>query len=1773
MIKYYKTLLIIASVLAATAANAQFNPALIDTVYYEDFEAATTQTSTSGAPAWVVDNIYSKSGLKSYKGKAQQTSVSYLETNAFSTLNKFQVWLDFEHISKILFSNGGTLEISGDNGATWTQVSVGTTGNTKYLNTGAPGVGSATGFSGVATNEFSESAYSAWLAGNPSSPTNAWWKHERFDISTLAGNKAAVKIRFKLDDKGSGPGPGAGRYGWLVDDIRITRAPSELDPPVVTLTAPLLTGLQFSAGPFTIKASIQDASSVRNAWVMFTKTGSPALDSVLMSRTGRTGLNYLYEGILQNPKIIDGDELCYYVKAVDSSISFNVGRGPLATAAVNCNTFKASGAPTITQVTQLTGNQFFTGPFAISANIVDASGIANASVKFTINGGGLQSAAMSPIFAGSNVFQGNMPIFSMGDVVCYYIEAADASVRNNLARSPLATANPSCITFTVIGGGQLIPYTDTFDGANNWVASPATGGWELGTPTKTFLNNTRSGPNAWTTRLTGNYVASATNTLTSPVFFFNGNHNATFVFWQKRKIDPGTAVPTSLTSNGDAFYIEYTQDVNNANPAWTTLGTGTATDQFAQLNWYNRSNISAPINKPGWNAQTTGWQRCEYKLTALNNVGNIKFRFVFRSNTTGQDEGVSIDDLAINLPFANDAGATQIISPRDEVVAGDSIGVSIKFKNFGATPIATVPVKYLINGNITQSFNATVNLTPGANITLTAAQLPKFLAPAYNFSFCAVTALGGDGDALNDTACFNFYGVPTIAPTFSDNFDVAQPNNPWRLTAATNNIIDWQKGAPTKTVINAAASAPNAYVTKLAGNYTANNISWLTTPLIDFSGKVNCYLSFKQLRRLANGSVARIQYSVDNGATWLPLSGGTNGFNWFNSGNGFSGNSAGTGYIMSEFYLNQFDNNTAKVKFRVEMSASSAVGEGIAIDDFKIKLPEPYDVGVTAIDTPLSNPPLPAVVQVRVKVKNFGGTTVTSIPLAYSFNGNEQPASNFVWTGSLAPGATTVINMPSYPSVIVGQYNLRVYTKGSTDGRLYNDTLGRTVTGLSRFEAKVSKISNPFATKCYPAGLDNPIRFELRNAGHTTINTFTANYKLDNGALVTQVFSGVNIPRDSTRAFTFTTKADIALGAHSLKIHINRIAPWDTIQVNSDTLKVAFIAIQPLPLNYENNFDRTCANNQLYSVLCTELAPASLINCELLANNNGLIPGYGFEMGVTGGGVWNAATINNIWNPTVNPDFLGRATLTFRSTYQENLHIQFDLAQLAVGGNNSYFRVLCNGVPVPDTMFNTVTRQGDLANSGVFQALNYDLSNYYVPGDPIIIELQSKCQNRSFGGGTAASNGNFIDNVLVYNQIPITVSPIDIQTNPPLLLPTLPITVKTVIKNTGATKLNTIRASLYLNGTVVQANQLVSPLNNLAFNRTTSFNFTNTISPVAGVNEVCVITSLPNNQNDMFVDDDTTCTTIVAFDQKAQFPYCNNFDANDPLWVTLNSKTYKNKGNIWQLGAPNKPFINGAFSGTRSWATDLDSLYSDTLQSALYTPVFVMQANDCYLIKFQHKYQIDSTGDGGTIEYTIDNGVTWHTIGNVGDADWYNQGNISTLIVPAVGTQERIRGKGWTGNSGGWVPARRDFKLPTTVTGLQNVIFRFRFASDFTSNPLAINREGWAVDDFCVEPFIGNCKPLATDDENMDLGLELNAAYPNPTSEWCKINYVLPTAGKVTLSLKDVLGKTIQNHAFGKQDAGNHNFNLDLSNLESGIYFYTVDFEGMQLTQKITLIK
>ncbi len=95
-------------------------------------------------------------------------------------------------------------------------------------------------------------------------------------------------------------------------------------------------------------------------------------------------------------------------------------------------------------------------------------------------------------------------------------------------------------------------------------------------------------------------------------------------------------------------------------------------------------------------------------------------------------------------------------------------------------------------------------------------------------------------------------------------------------------------------------------------------------------------------------------------------------------------------------------------------------------------------------------------------------------------------------------------------------------------------------------------------------------------------------------------------------------------------------------------------------------------------------------------------------------------------------------------------------------------------------------------------------------------------------------------------------------------------------------------------------------------------------------------------------------------------------------------------------------------------------------------------------------------------------------------------------------------------------------------------------------------------------------------DEEANLSVSeysLCAASPNPFNPTTTINFTLPQAGKVLLSVFDITGREVGTLANGRYDSGAHRLVFDGSGLASGIYFYKLTAEGFSDTQKMALVK
>ncbi len=79
--------------------------------------------------------------------------------------------------------------------------------------------------------------------------------------------------------------------------------------------------------------------------------------------------------------------------------------------------------------------------------------------------------------------------------------------------------------------------------------------------------------------------------------------------------------------------------------------------------------------------------------------------------------------------------------------------------------------------------------------------------------------------------------------------------------------------------------------------------------------------------------------------------------------------------------------------------------------------------------------------------------------------------------------------------------------------------------------------------------------------------------------------------------------------------------------------------------------------------------------------------------------------------------------------------------------------------------------------------------------------------------------------------------------------------------------------------------------------------------------------------------------------------------------------------------------------------------------------------------------------------------------------------------------------------------------------------------------------------------------------------------YPNPFNPSTTINYQLPAASSVTLTVYDAIGKEVTTLVNEVKEAGSYSVQFNASHLSNGIYFYMIKAGNFTSTKKLALLK
>jgi hypothetical protein len=85
--------------------------------------------------------------------------------------------------------------------------------------------------------------------------------------------------------------------------------------------------------------------------------------------------------------------------------------------------------------------------------------------------------------------------------------------------------------------------------------------------------------------------------------------------------------------------------------------------------------------------------------------------------------------------------------------------------------------------------------------------------------------------------------------------------------------------------------------------------------------------------------------------------------------------------------------------------------------------------------------------------------------------------------------------------------------------------------------------------------------------------------------------------------------------------------------------------------------------------------------------------------------------------------------------------------------------------------------------------------------------------------------------------------------------------------------------------------------------------------------------------------------------------------------------------------------------------------------------------------------------------------------------------------------------------------------------------------------------------------------------------LTLLAAFPNPANNEITINFGLNQSSKVEIEMYDVTGKMVNSIKLDNLEAGNHSSKVNTSNLNAGVYMYSVKSDNAKMFSKFTIAK
>ncbi len=265
--------------------------------------------------------------------------------------------------------------------------------------------------------------------------------------------------------------------------------------------------------------------------------------------------------------------------------------------------------------------------------------------------------------------------------------------------------------------------------------------------------------------------------------------------------------------------------------------------------------------------------------------------------------------------------------------------------------------------------------------------------------------------------------------------------------------------------------------------------------------------------------------------------------------------------------------------------------------------------------------------------------------------------------------------------------------------------------------------------------------------------------------------------------------------------------------------------------------------------------------------------------------------------------------------------------------------------------------------------------------------------------------------------------------------------------------------------------------------------------------------------------------------------YTAYFDGGDTTLQSLDLTFDTLPNNTWQIGQPQKPIFNQAFSDFGVLITDTINSYPTNNTSRFYLNQLPHIQWGILAVQWVQKLDMADGNDYGYIEYSIDSGANWI---NVFDSPYtynfygFNTSNRHTLtngdiVFSGIDTNWRDI---WLCFDNSWLTSVDQFSL------------RYKFVSD----SIETNQEGWMIDNFTVhETWFHTVKEIQQED--------YISTFPNPANDRININVKKVNEFHIIeeINVRDGHGKLMSHFENVPTQ-----FFMDVSHYKNGVYFIEV---------------